>query len=397
MDQLVQRILTYNKGRLPEMLSKKYAAMAQDPFRFFRGTNHLFYEDHYQMSLFRNRPATWICGDLHIENFGSYKSDNKLVYFDINDFDEAFLAPFTWDAARMAASIMVACGNMALTEDDAATVCRHFLDSYILTLATGKARHIEKETADGLLGGFLAKVALRKTKDIIKERCNKDATALKTDGVRQLQLPGDKKVLLLQQLNEWLAGNPDNKYHLHALDVAFRVAGTGSLGQERYVFLCTKPDGKPVMIDMKQSINPTGAAWTDTPQPRWKSNAERIAWTQNFMQDEPPALLSAYRYNNKWFLLKALQPMDDKINYALLADNIKAMKALMSDAGVLAASAHLRGTGRKGAATADELMRAAGTAKLHQSLQSVAVHYAAANALYYEQFCAALKSGVLSL
>jgi hypothetical protein len=38
----------------------------------------------------------------HIENFGSYKGDNRLVYFDIGDFDESLLGPSAWDpcAAR---------------------------------------------------------------------------------------------------------------------------------------------------------------------------------------------------------------------------------------------------------------------------------------------------------
>ena len=68
--------------------------MASDPFYFFRGTAHLFYEDLVNTeAALPGQPLTWVCGDLHIENFGSYKGDNRLVYFDINDFDEANLAP----------------------------------------------------------------------------------------------------------------------------------------------------------------------------------------------------------------------------------------------------------------------------------------------------------------
>ncbi len=56
---------------------------------FLRGTCHLFYERLPQQALLDDAPPVWICGDMHLENFGSYKADNRLVYFDNNDFDEA--------------------------------------------------------------------------------------------------------------------------------------------------------------------------------------------------------------------------------------------------------------------------------------------------------------------
>src|SRR5579871_154393 len=101
MKPLYQRILDFNEGRLPEMLQKKYAIMATNAFSFYRGTCHLFYEDLNKVKDFPDSPPAWICGDMHIENFGSYKGDNRLVYFDLNDFDEAILAPCLWEASRM--------------------------------------------------------------------------------------------------------------------------------------------------------------------------------------------------------------------------------------------------------------------------------------------------------
>jgi len=45
MDNLSRRIIDFNQSRIPEMLRLKYEAMAENIFRFFRGTNHIFYED----------------------------------------------------------------------------------------------------------------------------------------------------------------------------------------------------------------------------------------------------------------------------------------------------------------------------------------------------------------
>jgi len=393
MSSLAQRIQQFNKDRLPDVLAKKYAAMGQDVFRFFRGSNHLFYEDLHRQPLFRKYPATWICGDLHIENYGSYKGDNKLVYFDINDFDEAMLAPFTWDTARMATSIIVACNAMQAGDDAAAELCKIFLNAYLETLAHGKSRHIEKETARGILEAFLCKVAMRKTKDIIKQRCTKDASALRIDGIKQLALDEKEKAGLLLQINKWMQQTTDSRYRFHAKDVAFRISGTGSLGQKRYVFLTERSDGKPVLLDMKQSMPPTGLHWIATRQPAWKGDAERIAWAQGFMQDEPPALLTAYFYRKQWYVVKALQPMDDKIGYQLIGADMKAMSVLINEMGILAASAHLRGSGRKGAATADKLMQAAGNRQLSALLYETATDYAQQMNAYYDTFVQELRNG----
>ena len=89
----VERIIRYNDGREPERLQLKFARMRGSIFAFFRGTSHLFYEDWPSGNALDRTPTVWTTGDLHLENFGSYKADNRLVYFDISDFDDAGLAP----------------------------------------------------------------------------------------------------------------------------------------------------------------------------------------------------------------------------------------------------------------------------------------------------------------
>src|SRR5215475_7178169 len=97
--EVIERIAALNAGREPERLRMKYAKMASDPFIFFRGSCHLFYDDWPARHELDDAPLGWVCGDLHLENFGSYRGENRLVCFDITDFDEAALAPVTWDVA----------------------------------------------------------------------------------------------------------------------------------------------------------------------------------------------------------------------------------------------------------------------------------------------------------
>ncbi|MGA9380614.1 MAG: DUF2252 family protein, partial [Phormidium sp.] len=165
--KVVERIVAFNQGRNPELLQRKYQLMQQDPFVFFRGTCHLFYEDWPKESLLNQAPTVWNCGDLHLQNFGSYKGDNRLVYFDINDFDEGILAPCTWDITRLVTSILVGASTIGVQESEAMAICYEYLDSYTNTLAKGQARTVEKETAQGMVKEHLESLTFRKRKDFL--------------------------------------------------------------------------------------------------------------------------------------------------------------------------------------------------------------------------------------
>ena len=117
MSKLADRLKKFNKPLLPDMVQLKYEGMTENAFRFYRGTCHLFFEDLANAKPLPLSPLTWVCGDLHIENYGSYKGDNKLVYFDLNDFDEGLLAPALYDVARMTTSIFVAFESLGIGED----------------------------------------------------------------------------------------------------------------------------------------------------------------------------------------------------------------------------------------------------------------------------------------
>ena len=112
---VAERIAAFNAGRDPRRLERKYRAMRLDPFVFFRGTAHLYWEDWARRAeRLPKSPTVWACGDLHLENFGSYLGDNRLVYFDLNDFDEAAMAPAIADLTRLLASLRLAGGALRL-------------------------------------------------------------------------------------------------------------------------------------------------------------------------------------------------------------------------------------------------------------------------------------------
>lgn len=74
MNEISKTILSYNQGRLEQVLQIKYKAMCENAFRFFRGSCHLFYQRIKNEPVLLDSPNGWICGDLHLENFGSYRA-----------------------------------------------------------------------------------------------------------------------------------------------------------------------------------------------------------------------------------------------------------------------------------------------------------------------------------
>ncbi|MFA6970753.1 MAG: DUF2252 family protein [Gallionella sp.] len=225
MNEIVGSILTYNAGREAERVAMKYRAMRQDVFTFMRGTCHLYYKDWpaFDMQL-NDAPLAWICGDLHLENFGCYKGDNRLIYFDLNDFDEAILAPATWELGRWLTSILVAADSLRLAKDDAIGLCRAGLDSYAAALMTGKGRWLERDTAKGMIRSLLDPMTLRNRKTFLdgRTRLRKGARSINTDGKRALALEPQVKADLMAFVEEHAGRQPDPDFYRPGCRKAYR-------------------------------------------------------------------------------------------------------------------------------------------------------------------------------
>ena len=367
--------------------------MAQSAFRFFRGTCHLFYEDLVQWNELPQSPLTWVCGDLHLENFGSYKGDNRLEYFDLNDFDEAALAPANWELARMLTSIFTGFESFQISAAAAKEAAALFLTRYSDTLASGKSRYIETETARGIVKIFLDHVATRKQKELLRQRAveKNGKLGFLIDNSHFYKLDKALKKDLPVFLADWLKKNRNYKYDCQILDTAFRIAGTGSIGVKRYAFLVEKMlnPSKYILVDMKQSTASSLKPWLSVPQPAWNSEAERVVAIQQRMQNVSPAFLSSVEFGGESYILKELQPVADKINFELIKSDPKNIMRVIEDMAVLTASAQLRSSGRQGSAIADELIAFGQDKSWQTKLTELASNYAAQVKKDYADFQAA--------
>ncbi len=356
---VVQQIQTYNFGRDPERLALKYRAMRDDRHAFLRGTCHLFYAQLPRGGGLKSAPAVWACGDLHLENFGCYQGDNGLAYFDLNDFDDAALAPASWDLLRFLTSLHIAAEGLGADASDSALLGEHFLDSYAATLAGGKAYWIEREVAHGILRDLLDGLRLRQPSDFLNARTviQRGHRRLKVDGKKMLPVTDAQRLALTQFMGEFAKGQAHPDFYA-LLDVAQRVAGTASLGVDRFVMLVKGRGGSEgnLLLDMKKALPSSLLPALKLVQPAWATEAHRVVALQRRLQAVSMAFLQPVQLNETPCVLRVLQPSDDRVSLKGAHHSPGELTALIGTMGRLIGWAHLRGSGREGSAIADELI-----------------------------------------
>ena len=380
MNNIVDSILNYNAGREPERLALKHQAMRQDAFAFMRGTCHLYYQDWPASDKqLNNAPLAWICGDLHLENMGCYKGDNRLVYFDLNDFDEAILAPSSWELGRWMTSIMVAAKSLRLGKADAVKLCKIGLESYSAALEAGKARWLERETAKGMIRDLLNPLTLRNRKTFLDSRTKvrNGKRLIKIDGKRALALEPQEKAGVMAFAKEYARQQLHPEFY-RPLDAARRIAGTGSLGIKRYAILVEGHGDMDTnyLLDLKEAIPSALKPYVTHKQPEWQSEAHRVVSVQQRAQAIAPAFLSAVTFQSRSFVLKGLQPTSDRLVLEKWNGKLKRLEQIIHSMGEVVAWSHLRSGGRSGSAVADEWISFASQRTWQLPLLKYATDYA---------------------
>jgi uncharacterized protein (DUF2252 family) len=393
---IVKRIQKANQGRDPERLAMKYSALRADPFSFLRGTCHLFYDRLDEAGFDVAAPAVWCCGDLHLENFGSYKGDNRLVYFDINDFDEAALAPASWELVRLAASLHVGLEAQGLPGEHVGGLVEVMIEAYAQALAGGKAGWIERDTAHGTVRQLLDQLRERTRVDWLNSRARvvRKRRRLLVDGRRTLAATDTERAAVTATVQAFAASQPEPDF-FHVLDVARRIAGTGSLGVQRYVVL-VEGHGSPdhnYLFDLKAARPSSLARRFRDLQPHWHDEAHRVAGIQQRMQAVTAAFLHPLTHGGAPFVLRALQPSEDRLPFERFGHQPDLVASATTLLARCVAWAQLRASGRQGAAIADELIAFAGKKKWRRQIARAAADAARQVTADWTAFAAAYDAG----
>lgn len=395
---LSERIIASNKGMLADMVQLKYQAMTESAFRFFRGTCEIFYQDLSIWKSMPSSPLSWICGDLHVENFGSYKADDGQVYFDLNDFDEALLAPVAFELVRMLTSIFLCFDFLELEDLKAMNMANVFLKNYAAVLARGKALAIEPRIAKGIICTFLMAVSKRKQSRLLDKRTEvrKRRLVLSLADERHFEVDKELRKELVEHLTDWINNHSKSPYNYKVRDVVFRLAGTGSVGTKRYMFLLENvlKKGKYLIVDMKQSQPSALTPYIKASQPDWQTESERVVFAQELSQHMPCSLLSHTVFKGDSFVVKEMQPSEDKIKFRLIQDQYRDIFQVIDDMAALTASAHIRSSGRKGSAIADELIEFGTRTNWQKELIDYAFKYAQKVKKDFKLFKSGFDSGI---
>ncbi len=211
-------------------LEAKHTQMAQDPFAFFRATFYRWCERWPEVipETIAGAPRLRAVGDLHVENFGTWRDVEGRLVWGVNDFDEVAVLPYTIDLVRTVASAILAAraGSLAIDAEESAQAA---LIGYRSSLEHG-GRALVLEEHDR----WLRRMTTSRLRDPV-------GFWSKMEDLAELgSLPGDLRTRLGRTLPA----------RTHGITHRSRRAGEGSLGRFRAVALGTL-DGALVAREAK--------------------------------------------------------------------------------------------------------------------------------------------------
>ena len=348
----VDAIRRHDEAGKPGLVRLKYRRMGRDVFSFFRGSNHLFAASWATLKPGDPGPDILLCGDLHLENFGSYRTEGGEFVFDINDFDEALVGPCALDLVRCSTSILLAAQVWGLSPIRAVRTVLGYLDCYRATvLAEATAPADARPTRidePGPIGELVGDCLLGTQAELLDRftRLGKSGhRTIRRSGGRLPALDAERAETVADAIREygrWI-GQPDA---FGVLDVAGRIAGIGSLGVERYVALVEgdgSPDGNR-LLDIKGCAPSSLLGCTDAPQPEaWTNQANRVVAAQRKLQAEVTAGLDVIAVDGETFRIRELIPEENRATLDRFRRKPSKLRHAVEVAGRVTARAQLRG------------------------------------------------------
>ncbi len=195
-------------------LQLKHREMREDLFAFLRATYYRWAQLWPKVCPDLAKDAVGLAvGDLHVENFGTWRDADGRLVWGINDFDEVHPLPFSHDLTRLAVSAWLAidAGELTIAPDAA---CGAINEGYRACLRAG-GRPVVLEASSSPL------------RTMARDRLNQPEhfwNKVHSHPTVKTKVPADA----LRAIKKIL---PEKSVKLRFVH---RVAGLGSLGKERY-------------------------------------------------------------------------------------------------------------------------------------------------------------------
>lgn len=264
---------------VPSDLKLKHQFMAEGAFPFFRATFYRWLQQWPKICKhLRESPPVLAIGDLHLENFGTWRDAEARLAWGVNDFDQAAQLPYTQDLVRLAASALLAI-NEGLFSVKPKMACEQILAGYVGSLKEGGRPFVLAEQ-----NRFLREIAQQQLSDprIFWQRLQSWPTATRS------RVPKEALSALERPMPRPL---PDYR-------IVVRQAGLGSRGLPRFVALYPLSGG--LVAREAKAVAPATAAWLDGRNGRPNSMAELM---QKSVRSPDPTL----KIEGSW-LIRRLAP-----------------------------------------------------------------------------------------
>lgn len=216
-------------------LRLKHTEMRSAPFPFLRATYYRWAQTWAEICGEAARaPEVLSVGDLHVENFGTWRDIEGRLVWGINDFDEAWRLPYTNDLIRLATGALLAQMTAGTKQGMDA-----ILEGYGEAVEAGGRPWVLAEHHGALR--HMATARLHEPEKYWE----------KLHSWPECACPGSAKKAVERMM-------PENGLHWR---IAHRVAGLGSLGRERYIAIAEWRGGS--VAREAKALAPSACVWAE--------------------------------------------------------------------------------------------------------------------------------------
>lgn len=304
---------------------QKFDELADDFFKFFRGTTLLFYRDIAGQDA--HMPTVMALGDVHPSNFGVMPDANGAPIFGVNDFDESIYAPFTWDIKRGAVGFWIAAREIGgFKRKKRRKIVEKFVRGYLEAMQ-GYADHATEKNDQYRMDNS-PKVIRRLFEEAWEERSawlrddylNETGRGFRaSDELQPIsgEIPKFQKVIdTLAKAKDFKA--PKRAGKLRVKDVCVRHGqGTASLGLPRYYVLIEGParDGTDdLIIEFKKARRSALEGLTPPSKFDAGDEADRIVHGQRVQLAHGDIFFGAVEIDGESFMSRERAPFRDDID-----------------------------------------------------------------------------------
>lgn len=378
---IAERIKKFNLPLSTETVNRKYALMKKGPFEFFQNTCHLFYEDLEQIKMLPPSPLVWLCGsDLHPRVSEPYQADARLQFLTPKDLGISVLGHANWELTRMLSGIFLLLSQHRTDKASTKKIASKYLKIYAATLK--KASEISRFdiiAPNGIVEARIDEITRNTQNKIVKKHTEK------VNGKRRLvhdlnsTFPAEREIkrLLRIKITQWLnEGNPSNQYI--ATDVLYyRGIGYRVLVEEKknaFLLEMIKSEYAHVYLPLKTADSMRSKPPTLINIPL-QIAVKNIAFS----------IMGIVNHKETTYIVSELSPAEYTVDINSIWQRTK-KKAAVREMAVLTASAHIRSSGRLGAAPLEELIAFGMNKTWQKFVLGYAETYAAKVKQDYESF-----------